>query len=302
MRNPILLAAALTAALPLSVQASPAPADTSVVLQGGQKGTNFGDMTVQGEDRIQIEFDRPSLDLKLDPKSAPGLDWSNTLQVLERNGVDFNAPLLASSATLRSPYLAKPWFHHLESGPVARFTPKVEGVDRWTLMVADSQGRTAATFSGKGKVPKEIVWDGKVADGGTALPGLTYSYVFEAYDVAGNKRNFVGDGFQVPAYRRHTKTTTQIYFSGDDLRDATAGNTPAILLEAAGWLNQMPDSGVPVRVEATARTMEQAKSLADEVVQNLTPLVLGNPVRVRATTTVVPDAPASGTVAVLAAP
>ena len=32
-------------------------------------------------------------------------------------------------------------------------------------------------------------------------PGLTYSYVFEAFDRAGNKRNIVGPGFTVPAYR-----------------------------------------------------------------------------------------------------
>lgn len=304
MRNDILLAAtaALLAAPSSGLAAPAAPADTSVVLQGGQEGTVFGDMTVQGEDRIRIEFDRPDLDLKLDPKSAPGLDWSNTTQVLERNAVDFTAPLLAASAGMRTPYLARPWFSRMQTGPVARFTPKVEGVDRWKLMVADSQGRTAATFDGKGTVPKEIDWDGTLTDGSTALPGLTYSYVFEAYDVAGNKRNFVGDGFEVPAYRRQTRTTLDLLFSGDDVRDRSAGGVSPILMEAAGRLNQLPDTATPVQVEATARSFEEAKSLADAVVQSLTPLVLGNSGRLRATTAVAADAPAAGTVAIRAAP
>lgn len=283
--------------------ATPAP-DSTATLQG--EGTVLGDMTVEGENRIQIEFERPELNLELDPKSAPGLDWSNSLAVLERNALDLVGPLVATSATARSPYPGRPWFATMQDGPVARFQPQVEGVDRWTLLVADSRGGTVARFQGDGKVPKEIPWDGSVLDGGFAVPGLTYSYQFEAYDKAGNKRIMNGEGFQVPPYRRPGKGTLTMTFAGKAVFDRGPGGDPGqpapILLETASWLNQVDAPRTPVVVEATARTFDEAKAITDRVTGTLSPLVLGDPGRIQARTTVEPNAPAGGTVSVTLGP
>jgi hypothetical protein len=289
--------ALLGGALRSGAEATPAPADSGVVMPGGAEGKVFDDMTIEGEDRISIEFDRPTLNLKLDPKSAPGLDWDRTREVLERNALSFSEPLLDGSRI--TPYLPRPWFNTMRSGAVARFHPQVEGVERWTLTVADSRGRSVAVFEGQGKVPKEIAWDGLTADGTPAMPGLTYSYGFEAWDKAGNKRNFMGDGFELPSYRLPSDGGVTMLFSGARLPTPSATRItapPAILLEAAGWLNQIESVDQPVRIKVAARSYEQAQGLVESVTQSLAPLVLGNPARIQTTTRVAPDAPERGAV------
>ena len=276
--------------------------DSTMTLQGGQEGTLFESLRVEGEDRVRIRFDRPALALALDAGSAPGLDWQSIQDVIDRSGVDLIAPYLARSAGERPACFSRPWLATLTTGGVARFRPALEGVDRWRLLVADSKGDTVASFGGKGKPPKEIAWDGRSLKGGFAAPGLVYSYVLEAYDKAGNKRNFVGEGFQLPAYRVEGDQRAML-FSGAELdrkpaEYGGAAQPSIVLLEAASWLNQEQDIGAPVVIEITAREFRQAKYLADEISRQLHPLLLGDPVRVRAVTNVQPDAPERGTVSI----
>jgi hypothetical protein len=289
---------------------SNAASDSARVMRGGQEGTAFRSLTIEGEDQIQIEFERPPLSLDLDPTKAPGLDWGTARDVLDRTVPDLTTPLLALSADQRSPYLGRPWLDRFTAGPVAVFRPAVRDVERWKLVIADSRGATVATFDGKGSPPKEITWDGRVKDGSTVVPGLTYSYVLEAFDRAGNKRNFVGDGFTVSTYRVDTPSGPVLAFSGKDLIATAVGGwnatsqvsrSPApsmLVLEAASWMNQSASPKQPIRVTATARTFEQASSLATGVTSSLGPLLLGDPARVQSMTKVEPDAPADGAVTI----
>lgn len=311
----LFLAAAVTATMVLTAVESTAddaieeleskgtaPDSTTMTLQGGEEGTLFESLRIEGEDRVRIRFDRPALSLALDAGSAPGLEWKSVQDVIGRTGVDLVAPYLARSAGERPACYSRPWLATFTTGGVARFRPAVEGVDRWRLLVADSKGDTVASFDGKGKPPKEIVWDGRSLSGGFAAPGLVYSYVLEAYDRAGNKRNFVGEGFELPAYRVEGDDRAML-FSGAELdrKSTEYGNTtpPSIvLLEAASWLNQEREIGAPVVVRITAREFRQAKYLADEILRQLQPLLLGDPLRVRTVTDVQPDAPERGTVAI----
>jgi hypothetical protein len=287
-----------------------AAADSGTVLKGGQEGTAFKSLTVEGEDKIQVEFERPPLALDLDPDKAPGLDWGTARDVLDRTVPDLTSPLLALSAQEHSPYLGRPWLHRFATGPVATFHPDLKDVERWTLLIADSRGKTVASYSGKGSPPHDIVWDGRAKDGTSVVPGLTYSYVLEAFDRAGNKRNFVGEGFQVSTYRVDTPQGPVLAFSGEDLkaaetsgwnaeaRSAAATAPPMLVVEAASWLNQSGSPRTPIRVTATARTFEQANQLAGGVAHALTPLLLGDPSRVQPVTDVQPDAPADGAVTI----
>jgi hypothetical protein len=75
--------------------------------------------------------------------------------------------------------------------------------------------------------------------------------VLEARDKAGNKRNFVGQGFQLPAYRLPGPLLT---FAGDASLVPSARSTDTmrrtaspLVLEAASWLNQV-DARQPVRI------------------------------------------------------
>lgn len=290
-----------------------AASDSGTVLKGGQEGTAFKSLTVEGEDKIQIEFERPPLNLDLDPNKAPGLDWGTAKDVLDRTVPDLTTPLLQLSSQEHSPFLGRPWLDRFRTGPVATFHPDLKEVERWSLLIADSRGKTVASFGGKGSPPRDIVWDGRAKDGTSVIPGLTYSYVLEAFDRAGNKRNFVGEGFQVSTYRVDTPQGPVLAFSGQDLKSSetsgwNASNlssrasgpsaAPMLVLEAASWLNQSGSPRQPIKVTATARSYEQANALASGVAHSLAPLLLGDPSRVQPVTDVQPDAPADGAVTI----
>jgi hypothetical protein len=277
--------------------------DTTMTMRAGQDGTVFKSLTVQGEDRIHFDVERPALTLDLDPAKAPGLDWGNARDVLDRTVPDLAAPLVARSAGDPSPYVAHPWLGHFNSGTVARFQPDLQGVERWTLTIVNARGEAVAGYQGKGEPPREIDWDGRSKNGTPVVPGLTYSYVLEAHDRAGNKRNFIGQGFQVSAYRLDVAGDPVLVFSGRELPASdprvapSSADAPApIVVEAASWLNQSPHTQSPVRVTATARSADEAQALATMVARQLAPQLLGDPARVMAATEVQPDAPEGGAV------
>lgn len=277
----------------------PAAADTTLTLRGGQEGTVFRTLTVEGEDRVHVEFERPALELDLDPTKVQGLDLGSARDVLDRTTPDLAAPLAAVSATERSPYLAHPWLSQFGSGAVARFHPEARGVERWKLTIANAKGQPVASFAGHGEPPHEIAWDGRSTTGEPVLPGLTYSYLFEAYDKAGNKRNVVGEGFRVSAFRSVSPQGAALAFSAGLLDaapgDAATGPAP-IVLEAATWLNAGPAGQRPLRITVTARSAEQADELASRVAHDLRALTIGDPARLRSVTQVQPDAPEDGVV------
>jgi hypothetical protein len=284
-----------------------ADTDSSMTLKGGASGKDFRSMTVEGEDRVHVDFGRPELNLDLDPEDVPGLTRGTAMDVLDRTVPDLASPLSAMSSQDRSPYVARPWLREFGTGSVAKLRPAVKGVVGWRLLVADSRGETVASFDGKGDPPKEITWDGRSKSGAPVTPGLTYSYVFEAHDRAGNKRNFVGQGFTVSAYRMDSPNGPILMMSGRDLmsgdadrtgygpsmRSGTAAPAP-IFLEVASWLNQSSKVREPVRVAVGARTRDQANSLANRASTALTNRVIGDPARIQVVTEITPDAPEDG--------
>jgi hypothetical protein len=255
------------------------PADSAGTrtIKGGEEGAVLESITVEGEDRVRVEFERPPLRIDVDPETAPGLEWDSMGSVLDRHYLDLLDPLIARSAFDRTDRIARPWLDTFRQGSVARFSPRLDKVERWTLAIADSRGHDVRAFSGKGKPPKTIEWDGLDADGNPVAPGLTYSYSVEASDEAGNTRNFVGDGFEIRPYTVSTGASTILMFSVASLyEDGT-------LLEAASRINQLDDAGLPVIVEVTAPSFSRANAVASEVTDALRPMLLGDPSRLSAT-------------------
>jgi hypothetical protein len=281
-----------------------AASDTTMKLRGDEDGTIFKSLRIEGEDRVRVRFERPELALNLDPAGAPGLEWESIHAVLDRRGLDFITSYLSSSVGVRSAYHARPWLDGFSQDAVARFRPALEGVAQWRLLVANSQGDTVAVFEGTKNPPKEIAWDGISIDGAPTPPGLTYSYVMEAYDKAGNKRSFVGSGFELPPYRLETKEKHVLLFPGNAITNhapakyGAAVPPSAILLEVASLLNQEASIDVPIQIDVTARSFGDADRLAREVTKTLEPLLLGDPKRLLSRTKVEPDAPEMGTVAI----
>lgn len=301
--------------------AAEATSDSAMALAGDKDGTVFGSLTVEEENRIQVEFERPELRVAIDPEQAPGLEWGTVVDVLDRSRPDFFAPLLAGSAGQPCPYMPRPYLERFGAGPVARFRPAVTGVESWRLLVVDSRGAEVAVFSGRGDPPKEIPWDGRTAAGELAEPGLTYSHVLEAQDRAGNRRRFVGEGFQIPPYRVQGGGNLTLMVSGRELRGlrasgaglsggsaATGGRSAAgepegraCLLEIASRLNVATSPAAPIVLRIKARDYQEANELGERLLRELRPLLLGAPVRLTSQALVEPGAPDGGTVMITTA-
>jgi len=279
---------------------SAGPADMS--LAGGQDGTVFGSLTVTGEDRVHIEFERPELAIELDSREAPGLEWGDPLGVLQRSGIHLEGPLLAHSAMPAAHGLADAWAREFRQDGVVRFRPNLEDVHRWRLEIVDSRSDTVAVFSGKGNPPEELVWNGDRHDGRLAEPGPTYSYVLIASDKAGNRRTFPGSGFELPPYRVEDDDVTAFLFAGTALPSCwvnrPSGPPPSLLLEAATRLSRDDRAKEPIEVRAVARSFAEARALGDAVAGALGSRVLGDPARIRVVTDVRTDAPVSGTIVI----
>ena len=283
------------------------PTQEARVMRGGQEGTAFGSLTVEGEDRVHFDIARPELDLAIDPTKAPGLEWGDAHDVLDRTLPDAVAPFAGCSSRSMTPYLGRAWVRRYARNEVAVFRPQVDNVDAWRLLVADSRGQVVASFDGRSKPPREIAWNGRLANGSAAQPGLTYSYVLEARDKAGNKRNFVGPGFELPAYRLDSPDGPVYVFAGTQISAALSPNATAsatedcapLVLEAATGMNQAwPRS--PVRVTVTARNDAQARALADGIARSLAPNLMGGAARVQTQIQLAPDAAVGGSVQVAA--
>jgi hypothetical protein len=288
-------------ALALTPLVSGAQEDDSLTLKGDDESTVLRSLTIEGEDRIQIDFDRPLLDLAIDGYAIEGLTWGNTMEVVQRHEVEQLMPMIETSREGRASALARPWMSRFRSGSVARFRPTLEGVEKWQLTIADSRGDTVRVFTGKGDLPDLIKWDGVYASGALASPGLTYSYVLEASDKAGNRRNFVGPGFEVAPYRIQRDGGFSLVMSGGTLMGPGAATRPAGLddpwmLEAASWLNQHAATDEPIEVAIVARNHELAEAMGRVVEEQLGRHLAGPSVRIRVTTEARSDAPASGVV------
>lgn len=282
-----------------------------MTLKAGQDRTDFRSMTIEGEDRVQVEVERPDLALELDADKVAGLESGGAADVMNRVAPDLTTTYLGTSSQLPSPYVGRPWLRQFVSGPVARFQPDVKGVERWKLVVLDSKGEVVRTYEGKGDAPKEISWDGRTQGGTLVTPGLTYSYYFEAFDKAGNKRNFVGEGFKVSAYRVDSAAGPVLVFSGQSVIQAQKNGrafgmgsangsraVPPVILEAVSWINQASNVSQPIQVTVSARSYEQANFLAKQVATTMGELALGDPSRVRTSAEVAPDAADGGVVRV----
>ncbi|HEU5311719.1 MAG TPA: hypothetical protein VFV24_09730, partial [Candidatus Eisenbacteria bacterium] len=281
----------------------------NMTLRAGKDRTDFKSMTIEGEDRVQVEVERPELALELDAEKVPGLESGGAADVMNRVAPDLTTAYLGLSSQLPSPYVGRPWLRQFVSGPVARFQPNVKGVERWKLVVLDSKGEVVRTYEGKGDAPKDLTWDGRSQTGTLVTPGLTYSYYFEAFDKAGNKRNFVGEGFKVSAYRVDSSAGPVLVFSGQSVIQAQRNGraygmsngtrgVPAVILEAVSWINQSSNVSQPIQVTVNARSYEQANFLAKQVATTMGELALGDPSRVRTTAEVTPDAADGGVVRV----
>jgi hypothetical protein len=264
------------------------------------EGPGLRSITVEGDDRVQIHFERPEIRLDLDPRQAPGLGWRNTWEK-----VDVVAAVTARSALAPGRFVGRPWLTEFAQDDVVVFHPETPPMSSWTLTIVDSRGKPVARRQGEGTPPASLSWNGRGDDGSPAWPGLTYSYRLDTVDPAGNRRTTVGRGFDLPTYRLVDDAAQTLIFAGDRIlapdRLAPVADlaTSPLLLATASWLNQAPGLSSPIEIRATARSQELAAALAAAVDAALAPLVGGDPARVTTVVRVVADAPDPGVVEVV---
>lgn len=261
----------------------PLATDADVPLSRDEHAPALRSFTIEGEDRIHIRFDRPSLSLDLDPRSAPGLGWQNSWDKVAMY------PAVTSRTALEPCRLAgRPWLGAFAQNDVVVFRPEAPEMITWQLTIVDSRGQTAFTFTGEGTPPAELAWDGRRQDGQPAWPGLIYSYMMETVDPAGNRRTFAGRGFELPAYRLAGQQEDVLVMAGNQL------DSRELIEDTASWLNQAPGLTTPIEIRATARSAEQAKTMARHAVASLEGRLCGDPGRLKTSISVQPDAPDAG--------
>jgi len=270
--------------------------DEGRTIKAGEKGSTLESMTVEGEDKIHIEFQRPKLALDIDPSTAPGLEWDVVWSLLDPASLDLYRPLSERSEYLRADYRARPWLDEFRANNVALFSTNIEGAAGWSMTIVDSRGETVRQFSGENNPPEEIAWDGRAASGKPALPGLRYSFVLEAADRAGNKRRFVGDGFEIPPYRLESNTGVTMLFAGAS-SSPVEGIPAPVLLDAASRINQY-HAAATVTVTVTGPDYKSANARAEAIAKDLRPMLLGDPARVRTVAEVRKGTPQAGSAAV----
>lgn len=270
--------------------------ESTLALKGGIGGNILGDLTIEGEDRINIRFERPGIKLDMAMRKAPGLSWKDSWEKM-----DMFMALTRDTAFRRPGCVARPWLGCFSRDNVAVFRPEKGKSESWSMTIVDSRGREVRTFSGRGDIPREIVWDGRTDAGDPATAGLTYSSIMESTDRAGNERTYVGSGFDLLPFMLSDSDYLRLIFSGADAGlgpDATdrTGRGRLLLVEAASWLNQAGDAGSPVIVSALARTVSQAESLARGVAGMVGEYLAGDSGRISCEIRVAEDAPDNGAV------
>lgn len=259
--------------------------------------------TIEGEDRVSISFDRPGIDLDLDPRQAPGLGWRHSWEK-----VDVLPAVTGQTALKAVRFTGRPWLGAFAQDDVVVFTPEAPDMARWKLTIVDSRGKPAAVREGAGAPPSRLTWDGRRDDGQAAWPGLIYSFTLETEDPAGNRRTTSGRGFGLPAFRLTGQQEDLLVLSGEEIVDSVTGTArpdlaqKPLLQATASWLNQAPGGTAPIEIRATARSRGQALKLVELVRQSLTGRVCGAPGRIGTAVTVVPDAPDEGVVEIASRP
>jgi hypothetical protein len=276
--------------------------EETLVLGAEEGGSSLGSITVEGENRISIEFDRPTLDPDLDAREVSGLVWSDPLLTIEEADPDPVAPILRHALAAPSAHPARPWLAMLATPPVAKFRPDLDGVSRWQLRVMDARGTDLTALAGEGNPPESIPWDGLGPGEKPVLPGITLTHVIDATDRAGNQRTFQGGTFTLPAYQTASGDTALALVPVAALQAAGTGGAPSPWLqEIADRIHEHAALDAPVEVRVHGRTYKPAMQAAEDLVARLQGILLGPSVRIRAVAVVDESAPVEP-VAVVAYP
>ncbi len=170
------------------------------------------DAVVEGEEVIQLDSQKPKLELVLDPDKelTDGLKLDDNIYI-NKTTIWEKAPYHFVVKKEKSRQIISPAQHHIRNNYVHLLYPyamlggsqdalkrkKTKKQGRWELVVADDLGQTFRTYTGQGLPPEIILFDGRDNNGKIMQVGRSYSSILKYHDANNNLRTFSGNSFSV---------------------------------------------------------------------------------------------------------
>ncbi len=147
-----------------------------------------------------------------------------------------------------------------------------EAVASWTLTVTDGHGKDVRTFSGEGKPPESIAWDGRSDAGEMLAAGEVYQYRVET-----RRDNGEVFGSPVRLFGVNRRTAVAFQLSGDTFETGSAvlgDKAKAVLEDVAKAFREFPDEKVVVEghtdnIGGDAYNLELSKRRAEAAIHYL---------------------------------
>ncbi|MDY0109752.1 MAG: hypothetical protein RBT60_07425 [Candidatus Krumholzibacteria bacterium] len=242
--------------------------------QDGQSGAALPEMVVEAQNRVRQTIEKSDFALTLDAATVDSLHTAMDELALALSPVSGLQPHLNNLEPLRSEQPPHLWLPEFPAVPVATFyleEPEGHQIQQWQLTITDFRGSPCRTYTGSGKPPRMLQWDGSTDQGQIMQVGYPYSYVLTTTDKGTNTYNHAGESFRLPAldYRRQGDRILEI--AGGELflrrESALTARGSDWLVRAADEIRRHPYS--PVRVVATAETLALAERRAELVAFHL---------------------------------
>lgn len=158
--------------------------------------TSNKEVVVKGKLRLKVKSEKPEPDLKFDVDEIAVPYVKTEDSVLDVSPTSMAQLTVAVPKQLNSVQAAAPHIQLFHRPPILTLNPKYNSrvpISKWRLRITDGFGNVFKDFSGKGRLPEKIVWDGMNKNKSEMVTvGTSYSYIFSIIDVASNPTSQMG--------------------------------------------------------------------------------------------------------------
>jgi len=170
--------------------------------EDGTGDVSLPDVVVKAKSKEKIEIEKAEPPLSVETYIIDEAKSPLDAQILEISPVQSVEVYLKDIPPLTTDQTIHPWLPPIVAQPVVVFFPQEgEGMIEWELVITDYQGEEVKKFSGKGRPPERIEWDGVDRNHRTLKVGFPCSYVYTAVDVGTNSHTYMGETFKVNAFK-----------------------------------------------------------------------------------------------------
>lgn len=262
-------------------EASPAEGDAhegQEFTEAGASGSVLPEMVVEAENQVIQEALR-SVPLReptaaeIDSVYSP-MDES----VLAVSPVAGIRPHLNNLVDLTSTLTPHYWLPEMSRNPVVTFFADQfpgEDITEWELKIVNFRGAPVRSFSGHGKPPRQLRWDGRDDHGRILEVGFPLSYVVTVSDRGSNSYSYNGSSFRITALDYADEDDRIVAITGGRIFErGRATITDAgrdVLDKASDAMAEHPLSAVTMTVTASSTALgeERAKVIAEHLAEQL---------------------------------